>query len=451
MARRSSARGSSPRLRGTRACLRDIEIVRGIIPALAGNTNYALHPPRAFRDHPRACGEHNLQLCLSTEAEGSSPRLRGTPPLCGRPRGSPRDHPRACGEHVKREYMRPYDEGSSPRLRGTPFFLLGNPSPAGIIPALAGNTRFMLISILPPWDHPRACGEHESGDLVPDDAQGSSPRLRGTPSQRYRFCVLRWIIPALAGNTPLPASRTRRGRDHPRACGEHAEWGFSRSPSAGSSPRLRGTPRRGAQEPRVRGIIPALAGNTLYADARLYGERDHPRACGEHPSKTSQTVADLGSSPRLRGTLPHAEPRVAGRGIIPALAGNTYSRIKTHIMMWDHPRACGEHSWLRMLRMSAEGSSPRLRGTREAEGLAVLRLGIIPALAGNTRGTRTAPRSARDHPRACGEHSTLRTNPHSHTGSSPRLRGTLLSWHGLPQPLGIIPALAGNTRADTEP
>ena len=71
-------------------------------------------------------------------------------------------------------------------------------------------------------------------------------------------------------------------------------------------------------------------------------------------------------------------------GIIPALAGNTWSAFAAHAASWDHPRACGEHYdgdtpdvWL-------SGSSPRLRGTRALGARHARRRGIIPALAGNT-------------------------------------------------------------------
>ena len=71
------------------------------------------------------------------------------------------------------------------------------------------------------------------------------------------------------------------------------------------------------------GIIPALAGNTdgvLAASKRL---RDHPRACGEHDDGDVLASSEEGSSPRLRGTLPHGLADLADLGIIPALAGNT--------------------------------------------------------------------------------------------------------------------------------
>ena len=153
--------------------------------------------------------------------------------------------------------------GSSPRLRGTRLRDLGVVLHAGIIPALAGNTRCARRAPIWTRDHPRACGEHLPVALDDARRQGSSPRLRGTrPSCHYTGGHSR-IIPALAGNTRFTFPCRVRRRDHPRACGEHAIASRKSPVNAGSSPRLRGTRR---QRPDVRqgeGIIPALAGNTM--------------------------------------------------------------------------------------------------------------------------------------------------------------------------------------------
>ena len=71
--------------------------------------------------------------------------------------------------------------------------------------------------------------------------------------------------------------------------------------------------------------------------------------------------------------------------------------------------------------------------------------GIIPAYAGNTMGANDLPINFRDHPRVCGEHAVSASDSIMQTGSSPRMRGTLL-WYGVVyRYYGIIPAYAGNT------
>ena len=156
--------------------------------------------------------------------------------------------------------------------------------------------------------------------------------------------------------------------------------------------------------------------------------------------------AVLGSSPRLRGTPSGSGTRVQLTGIIPALAGNTETDALLDLRSGDHPRACGEHNTPPMSATESTGSSPRLRGTRRHCRLCEQRTGIIPALAGNTAHDGISPYYARDHPRACGEHSELVSTVTNLPGSSPRLRGTRwVKWRPYSR-VGIIPALAGNTQ-----
>ena len=77
---------------------------------------------------------------------------------------------------------------------------------------------------------------------------------------------------------------------------------------------------------------------------------------------------------------------------------------------------------------AAIGSSPRVRGTRDVGMSAATRTRFIPACAGNSRrrGWRQRPPSV--HPRVCGELPRLAGRRRQHHGSSPRVRGTRLSW-----------------------
>ena len=155
----------------------------------------------------------------------------------------------------------------------------------------------------------------------------------------------------------------------------------------------------------------------------------------------------MGSSPRVRGTLRWRRGGWIRPGIIPACAGNTTWISSLRSMARDHPRVCGEHKSVCTPPTSCSGSSPRVRGTLlRHEGLKIL-AGIIPACAGNTHCSPCQKTSGRDHPRVCGEHIAV-IHPLTHgRGSSPRVRGTLdAGFAGLVQ-VGIIPACAGNTIA----
>ena len=152
----------------------------GIIPACAGSTPFSSGSMVTFRDHPRMCGEH-LKPCARWEASpGSSPHVRGAlihhlvmrhadgiiPACAGSTWASTsalwhhRDHPRMCGEHDIDFNTLPTDTGSSPHVRGARRLWHLEEDAEGIIPACAGSTPISCVFSVAAWDHPRMCGEH---------------------------------------------------------------------------------------------------------------------------------------------------------------------------------------------------------------------------------------------------------------------------------------------------
>ena len=317
-------RGSSPRVRGTPAGLSCIPSTRGIIPACAGNTSRWTTAWISTRDHPRVCGEHETTKESFSSIAGSSPRVRGT--LCDRV------------HHGKR---------------------------FGIIPACAGNTTLAMWILSWNGDHPRVCGEHAVRHHVTVTVGGSSPRVRGTPSERIGWIFWMRIIPACAGNT--------------------CAGGLGGVGEEGSSPRVRGTRVEVTSADGCAGIIPACAGNTWCPAQPRTRPRDHPRVCGEHRAGLAHRLHEAGSSPRVRGTRDGRWRLDRGTGIIPACAGNTGCCGCETVLAGDHPRVCGEH-WDHSRRLRPLlGSSPRVRGTLFAVLFDLRVVGIIPACAGNTR------------------------------------------------------------------
>ena len=366
------ASGSSPRVRGThRAATRAIT---RFIPACAGNAGGAFEPIAPV--HPRVCGERSggAEVDFST---GSSPRVRGTR----------RGRARCTG-----------DVGSSPRVRGT----LGQQSPianATVHPRVCGER------ICPSCDqasspvHPRVCGERPATLAFAHWPSGSSPRVRGTRGYVSRFSLLAVhprvcgeraasrfdrqhqyrFIPACAGNagefsqslcggssprvrgTPPVRCSNVRSAVHPRVCGERQRKRPTIVFSAGSSPRVRGTPdasRRGTcdgSSPRVRGtpaharraherFIPACAGNAAGECHGCHAIAVHPRVCGERMTCHMVGSANLGSSPRVRGTRVYECPCDRQARFIPACAGNASARLLTSAFRAVHPRVCGERA-----------------------------------------------------------------------------------------------------------
>ena len=173
-----------------------------------------------------------------------------------------RDHPRVCGEHAKLPASMLALPGSSPRVRGTLALGAGEKHDGGIIPACAGNTSARTAVCMERRDHPRVCGEHDSAVWFDNWPQGSSPRVRGTRMAMREWLDLYGIIPACAGNTYIGGESTECPRDHPRVCGEHEEDEYLIMRELGSSPRVRGTPSDSSGLLPRHGIIPACAGNT---------------------------------------------------------------------------------------------------------------------------------------------------------------------------------------------
>ena len=90
-------------------------------------------------------------------------------------------------------------------------------------------------------------------------------------------------------------------------------------------------------------FIPAHAGNTLLIVPSEGICAVHPRACGEHLDVFKEKRADIGSSPRMRGTPVGDDCFVMPHRFIPAHAGNTPGTHNKGTGKAVHPRACGEH------------------------------------------------------------------------------------------------------------
>ena len=106
-----------------------------------------------------------------------------------------RDHPRACGEHELPELRQAAIRGSSPRMRGTLGARAERLQQQGIIPAHAGNTSSQASSTSKHRDHPRACGEHTS-EIPWIRPSGDHPRACGEHTSRlaqYRGFLIRSV------------------------------------------------------------------------------------------------------------------------------------------------------------------------------------------------------------------------------------------------------------------
>ena len=258
---------------------------------------------------------------------------------------------------------------------------------------------------------------------------GSSPRVRGKPRREATPRCDGGLIPARAGKTSPGAVQLGGRGAHPRACGEN--WGGRRTQALrrGSSPRVRGKLRALLPPPPLDRLIPARAGKTSRSAIRCPPGWAHPRACGENVLRPVVTAASVGSSPRVRGKLGHILGGHVERGLIPARAGKTPVVGSPRTCSGAHPRACGENGGRDPRDGAAQGSSPRVRGKRERFADRRCDLRLIPARAGKTVRHGAGEGRSAAHPRACGENSVDRERALAVRGSSPRVRGKhFLTW-----------------------
>ena len=106
---------------------------------------------------------------------------------------------------------------------------------------------------------------------------------------------------------------------------------------------------------------------------------------------------------------------------------------------------CGEHRLRQTPQLPPQGSSPHVRGARWGASSLAVGLGIIPACAGSTSAQTLLLSILRDHPRMCGEHAPCLRLWTCQWGSSPHVRGALVANPLTSGISGIIPACAGST------
>ena len=130
-------------------------------------------------------------------------------------------------------------------------------------------------------------------------------------------------------------------------------------------------------------ITPAYAGKSADADSHKALGEDHPRLCGEKAKKARQTPEDRGSPPPMRGKGSRITKASVRIGITPAYAGKSAAYEQRCRTLEDHPRLCGEKTSVLVMR----AESPR----------------ITPAYAGKSSFLPAVGHLPRDHPRLCGE------------------------------------------------
>ena len=177
-------------------------------------------------------------------------------------------------------------------------------------------------------------------------------------------------------------------------------------------------------------IIPAHAGQTWSRWSAIHCGSDHPRACGANLRLINLQSEKTGSSPRMRGKLERESLFPDHGRIIPAHAGQTFVSFADAVVFL--------------------GSSPRMRGKLATSCSLRYWRRIIPAHAGQTIRRNGGASSSPDHPRACGANRSHTASSNLPAGSSPRMRGKRRDMRAILSAIcvvaaRIIPAHAGQT------
>ena len=296
--------GSPPQVRGKLLEKIGIEKENGITPAGAGKTARKVHGTSCIKDHPRRCGENARTAQDMRLWTGSPPQVRGKPPRCRRkspmtritPAGAGKtvvirrrfalawDHPRRCGENEMQVITARVSEGSPPQVRGKRRGYTYSLHQKRITPAGAGKT---VTDTYHPHIHagspPQVRGKQRDYDggrrkrrITPAGAgktirqqgvvlvkEGSPPQVRGKPKQTFRKPTRSRITPAGAGKTLSAGIGGFLRRDHPRRCGENFATAQGLRSRLGSPPQVRGKLCFSVAGAEPQRITPAGAGKTL--------------------------------------------------------------------------------------------------------------------------------------------------------------------------------------------
>ncbi len=215
----------------------------------------------------------------------------------------------------------------------------------------------------------------------------------------------------------------------------------------GRPPRVRGRQAIGRQNAAQAGKIPAHAGSTRAERRSRPREEEDPRARGVNYPRASALTAGTGGSPRTRGQQRHQLGAHRDDRRIPAHAGSTPPSATAPSPPGEDPRARGVNPGPPCPTSSGTGGSPRTRGQPRPTRSTVTRSRRIPAHAGSTI-TRTADfTTIEEDPRARGVNARSTRTTARVAGGSPRTRGQLSRPARRRPRQRRIPAHAGSTEA----
>ena len=211
--------------------------------------------------------------------------------------------------------------GLSPLARGNPAIAVAGYAPAGPIPARAGEPYLMPVNVAGARAYPRSRGGTTSISTGIAALAGLSPLARG--NRRLGDCrpYPQGPIPARAGEPSILIILPIPLWAYPRSRGGTHETDLAKIEQQGLSPLARRNLHGGGKHERLRGPIPARAGEPRGRAFRDTANGAYPRSRGGTGKSHPEFIASLGLSPLARGNLHRPHRAGISCGPIPARAG----------------------------------------------------------------------------------------------------------------------------------
>ncbi len=261
--------------------------------------------------------------------------------------------------------------------------------------------------------------------MAKNSKEGPSPLARGNRRPARAPSRRRGSIPARAGQPSSWRSSSTAWRVHPRSRGATANWPEIRERILGPSPLARGNRRAGQACGGHDGSIPARAGQPAAAGSACRTGRVHPRSRGATAIHPGGLGAGVGPSPLARGNPHEPGGRQRSHGSIPARAGQPTRSRRWPRHEGVHPRSRGATERYGMQADLEYGPSPLARGNHELPAEEVDPLGSIPARAGQPIPAIGCTSATRVHPRSRGATGISDSSRSPSSGPSPLARGNL--------------------------
>ena len=377
-------------------------MLSGPIPARAGQP-WRRSPARARRSaYPRSRGATWLLVHLLAAFGGLSPLARGNPSVssmggcargpiparAGQPATSQPHartvgaYPRSRGATCQCSHLHVASGGLSPLARGNLTRIAGSSISKGPIPARAGQPCLCCNSCSLGGAYPRSRGATVARHNVLDLAAGLSPLARGNRLGAGPGRAARGPIPARAGQPDGRHKWPLPSRAYPRSRGATFPASYYTDDGEGLSPLARGNPTINSRSVIHGGPIPARAGQPTTAAPAASASRAYPRSRGATEHNMDYMHPTMGLSPLARGNRLAAPVEVLRLGPIPARAGQPRPRSRTAQTTWAYPRSRGATFLKHCKTGLLAGLSPLARGNQDLPSAKWSAGGPIPARAG---------------------------------------------------------------------